>query len=120
MVRKAGVGQETGIGDNHQFSGASVPVIAKSFFVKVDRSDAAKANPEGESRMTFGPAGDECGDKCVWILIWVDNVAAVHQRCIDQGLDITWPPTNMPWGVRERHVRHPDGHVFRVSQGMGE
>jgi hypothetical protein len=21
----------------------------------------------------------------------------------------------MPWGVREMHVRHPDGHVFRVS-----
>jgi hypothetical protein len=26
----------------------------------------------------------------------------------------------MPWGVREMHVRHPDGHVFRVSQGIGE
>jgi hypothetical protein len=22
----------------------------------------------------------------------------------------------MPWGVREMHVRHPDGHVFRISQ----
>ena len=25
----------------------------------------------------------------------------------------TWPPTDEPWGVRELHVRHPDGHVFR-------
>jgi hypothetical protein len=25
----------------------------------------------------------------------------------------------MPWGVREMHVRHPDGHVFRISQGIG-
>jgi hypothetical protein len=24
----------------------------------------------------------------------------------------------MPWGVREMHVRHPDGHVFRISQGI--
>jgi hypothetical protein len=23
----------------------------------------------------------------------------------------------MPWRVREMHVRHPDGHVFRVSKG---
>jgi hypothetical protein len=23
----------------------------------------------------------------------------------------------MPWGVREMHVRHPDGHVFRVGRG---
>ncbi len=21
------------------------------------------------------------------------------------------------WGVREMHVRHPDGHVFRISKG---
>jgi hypothetical protein len=23
----------------------------------------------------------------------------------------------MAWQVREMHVRHPDGHVFRVSKG---
>jgi hypothetical protein len=26
----------------------------------------------------------------------------------------------MPWCVREMHVRHPDGHVFRISQGIAE
>jgi hypothetical protein len=26
----------------------------------------------------------------------------------------------MPWNVREMHVRHPDGHVFRISRGIGE
>ena len=34
-----------------------------------------------------------------------------------QGLEVTWPPTDMPWHVREMHVRHPEGHVFRLSQG---
>jgi hypothetical protein len=29
------------------------------------------------------------------------------------------PPTDEPWGVREMHVRHPDGHVFRISKGLG-
>jgi hypothetical protein len=24
--------------------------------------------------------------------------------------------TKMPWGVREMHVRHPAGHVFRLSE----
>ena len=51
---------------------------------------------------------------------WVDDVDAVHQRCLEQGLDVTWPPTNMPWNVREMHVRHPDGHVFRISRGTEE
>ena len=26
----------------------------------------------------------------------------------EQGLEVTWPPTDMPWGVREMHVRHSD------------
>ena len=28
--------------------------------------------------------------------------------------------TDMPWGVREMYVRHPDGHVFRISKGIGD
>jgi hypothetical protein len=27
----------------------------------------------------------------------------------------TSAPENKPWNVREMHVRHPDGHVLRVS-----
>ena len=30
-------------------------------------------------------------------------------------VEITHPPTKEPWGVCEMHVRHPDGHVFRIS-----
>jgi len=26
----------------------------------------------------------------------------------------------MPWNVREMHVRHPDGHVFRIGKGLKE
>jgi catechol 2,3-dioxygenase-like lactoylglutathione lyase family enzyme len=73
----------------------------------------------GSARRTFGPDGDECGDKGVWMSIWVDDVEAVYQHCMSQGLDVTWPPTDMPWNVREMHVRHPDGHVLRISQARG-
>ena len=52
--------------------------------------------------------------------IWVEDVDEVHRRCLEQGLEVTWPPTDEPWGVREMHVRHPDGHVFRISRGMGQ
>jgi hypothetical protein len=24
------------------------------------------------------------------------------------------------WGLREMHVRHPDGHVFRIGHGIEE
>ncbi len=67
-------------------------------------------------KMTFGPKGDESADKGVWVFVTVEDVDAVHERCLAQGLDVTWPPTDMPWNVREMHVRHPDGHVFRIAQ----
>ena len=70
--------------------------------------------------MTFGPAGNDAAEKGVWMSIWVDDVDAVYARCVEQGLEVTWPPTDMPWNVREMHVRHPDGHVFRISRGTGE
>ncbi len=69
---------------------------------------------------TFGPGSNEAAEKAVWMSIWVDEVDTMHQRCVEQGLDVTWPPTDMPWNVREMHVRHPDGHVFRISRGIEE
>ena len=63
----------------------------------------------------IGP--DENGS---WMSIWVDDVEAIHKRCVENGIEVTFPPQNMPWNVREMHVRHPDGHVFRISKGLGE
>src|SRR5256885_5645299 len=52
---------------------------------------------------------DESADKGVWMSIWVDNVDTIHQHCLAQGIEVTWPPTDHPWNTREMHVRHPDG-----------
>ncbi len=67
---------------------------------------------------TFGPGSNEAAERAVWMSVWVHDVDAIHARCLSRGLEVTWPPTDMPWGVRELHVRHPDGHVFRISQGI--
>jgi hypothetical protein len=75
---------------------------------------------KGANAATFGPDGDETADKGVWMMVFVDDVDAVYRVCLAAGLDVTFPPTNMPWDTREMHVRHPDGHVFRVGQGMEE
>ncbi len=64
--------------------------------------------------------GHDCADRGMWMSIWVDDVDAVHQSCLTQGLEATFPPTDMPWNVREMHVRHPDGHVFRIGKGLEE
>lgn len=80
--------------------------------------DGQGSRGKGPNQQTFGPDGDETADKGAWMSIWVDDVDDVHQRCVNEGLDITHPPTDEPWGVRECHVRHPDGHVFRISQPL--
>lgn len=68
----------------------------------------------------FGHDGGEDGNRGVWMSIWVDDVDQVHQHCLAQGIEIVFPPTDMEWNAREMHVRHPDGHVFRIGTGIEE
>ena len=73
---------------------------------------------KGSNTTTFGnEPNSETADRGVWMSLWVDDVDAEYAHCLDQGLEVMFPPTDMPWGVREMHVRHPDGHVFRVGRG---
>jgi predicted enzyme related to lactoylglutathione lyase len=74
---------------------------------------------KGTNTTTFQVDDDEAGDKGVWMSVWVDDVDEAHRQCVAAGLDVTFPPHDMPWKVREMHLRHPDGHVFRVSKGIG-
>jgi catechol 2,3-dioxygenase-like lactoylglutathione lyase family enzyme len=60
--------------------------------------------------------GVDGGGEGVWLSVWVDSVDALHDRCAGEGLDVVRPPQDEPWGVREMHVRHPDGHVLRITQ----
>jgi len=71
---------------------------------------------KGSNATTFENPGDSAADKGCWLSLWVDDVDAVHQICLEQSIEITCPPTDMAWNVREMHIRHPDGHVFRVGK----
>ena len=53
-----------------------------------------------------------------WFLPAPADVDAAHTRAVQHGLTVTRPPTDEPWGVREFHLRHPDGHTFRVGAGV--
>jgi uncharacterized glyoxalase superfamily protein PhnB len=75
------------------------------------------------SRGTIMPRwpGDDMTDG-VWMSWWIDSVASLdelHASAVSLGYLVTMPPTNEPWGVREFHLRHPDGHMFRVSAALG-
>jgi catechol 2,3-dioxygenase-like lactoylglutathione lyase family enzyme len=64
--------------------------------------------------------GNDMAEGGMWMSIWVDDVDQVYNECLANGIEVTFPPTDMPWNVREMHVRHPDGHVFRVGKGFEE
>ena len=81
-------------------------------------------DPPGFAAVCSGPCevflcldgqGGRGADQGAWMSMWVDDVDAIHAHCLANGIEVTWPPTDEPWGVREMHVRHPDGHVFRIS-----
>lgn len=80
--------------------------------------DGQGGRGRGKNRSTFGESGGESADKGVWMSIWVDDVDEACQHCADNGIEILFKPADMSWGVREMHIRHPDGHVFRVSQDI--
>ncbi len=64
--------------------------------------------------------GDDATDG-VWMSRWMElaaDVDALHAIAVANGMTVTYPPANKPWGVREFHLRHPDGHMFRVSAGL--
>lgn len=74
----------------------------------------------GKSSLPVTHGGAEAADKGVWMSIWVDDVDAVHRHCVEQGIEVTMPPGDKPWNAREMHVRHPDGHVFRIGTELKE
>jgi len=57
----------------------------------------------------------------VWMSWWLEtpaDVDAAHALALQLGYTVTLPPTDEPWGVRECHIRHPDGHTFRVGAAL--
>ncbi len=58
------------------------------------------------------------GDHGAWMSIWVEDVDAVKATCERAGVEVVHSPSNQPWGGREMIIRHPDGHMFRISQAL--
>lgn len=61
------------------------------------------------------------GASAAWMSWWLAapaDVDAAHAIAVREGMRVSWPPTDEPWGVREFHLVHPDGHVFRIGAGL--
>ena len=54
-----------------------------------------------------------------WFLPSRAELDAAYARAQELRYEISMPPTDEPWGIREFHLRHPDGHTFRVGCESG-
>jgi len=76
-------------------SALSRRTITRSSSAWTDKEDAASTE-----------SGSRCGST---------TSTQCMRPCAREGFDVISAPENKPWNVREMHVRHPDGHVLRVS-----
>jgi len=58
------------------------------------------------------------GHPGTWLSIFVDDVDDYLERITRLGAEVIQGPTDYPWGCREVHVRDPNQHVIRFSQGI--
>ena len=52
------------------------------------------------------------------VSVEVEDVDALHAEAVRRGLEIVYPLTNEPWGIRRFFVRDPDGTVINVAQHL--
>jgi catechol 2,3-dioxygenase-like lactoylglutathione lyase family enzyme len=65
---------------------------------------------------------DDQGTRPVWMSWFLpgrEDLDAACARAGELGYEISRPPLDEPWGIREFHLRHPDGHIFRVGCETG-
>jgi len=53
-----------------------------------------------------------------WLSIFMEDVDGYCERIRRLGAEVIQGPTDYPWGCRELHVRDPNQHVIRFSQGI--
>lgn len=109
------------LGWKRGFSYGEPPTFGAVCSGKIEIFLCKDAQGSRDGRMPRFAGDDDTGG--TWMSWWVDSPTAVDEAyalALKEGLTVTWPPTDEPWGVREFHLRHPDGHTFRVSAGIGK
>ncbi len=56
----------------------------------------------------------------VWgrVILWVDDVDAVHERALAAGHRPSTEPADAPWGERYFHISDPDGHELSFARPL--
>jgi len=58
------------------------------------------------------------GHPGTWLSVFMDDIDDYFDRITKMGAEVIYGARNEPWGCREIHVRDPNQHVIRFSQGI--
>jgi catechol 2,3-dioxygenase-like lactoylglutathione lyase family enzyme len=70
----------------------------------------------GKVEIFFSQGGQ--GSPGTWLCIFLGDVDGYYERIKRLGAEVIYGPKDEPWGMREIHVRDPNGHVLRFGQGI--
>ena len=70
----------------------------------------------GKVEIFFSQGGQ--GSPGTWLCIFLNDVDSYYDRIQHLGAEIIYGPKDEPWGMREIHVRDPNGHVVRFGHGI--
>ncbi len=94
------------------------------FEVAMDQAGFAMLrSPSNETaQIILSSPGGETDDPQVGksqLSVEVADVDAVHAEAVSRGLEIVYPLTDEPWGIRRFFVKDPDGTVINVAMHIG-
>ncbi|WP_211228893.1 VOC family protein [Thalassobaculum salexigens] len=52
------------------------------------------------------------------VILFVDDVDAMHRAVVDAGYSPDFAPSDAPWGERYFHVTDPDGHEISFARPL--
>lgn len=72
----------------------------------------------GEACIHFWIGKPQLGEN--WLYFDISSLDAMYERAVSSGVEITRPPENYPWGMREFNALDLNGYKIRFGQHCGD
>ncbi len=75
---------------------------------------------DGYLNLILDPEGENRGARSWWgrLIFHVEDVDALYQRLVNEGLTPTTEPADASWGERYFHINDPDSHELSFAKPL--
>jgi len=75
---------------------------------------ASRTNPTAQINVLENQKKEKLNNERIFLSIEVSDINSMYKKAKEQGLDVTYPIANEPWGVRRFFVRDPNGAIINL------